>query len=194
MNNLKLVALAALMTFGAAAAQDVAVEKKVEIRIMTSGDGGDDATSVHWVSDDTGFDMEDLAVGESRTLDNESGKTVTVTREEDGFSFNVDGKTITMPVMGPHGPHMAFHGAPGDPMEPGEPLAPGDPVDIDVRIMGAPHHADGVTIISGKPLDDSVKESIRSVLISAGNDEEVIFIDGSDGGRHMTVKKVEILR
>ncbi len=39
-----------------------------------------------------------------------------------------------------------------------------------------------------------MKESIKSVLISAGHDEEVRFIDGSDDGNHFRVikKRVEV--
>lgn len=186
MNILKLAALAILMTFGAAMAQEV--EKKMEIRVVVAGDGSDEASEVHWVSDDMDFDMEDLAVGETRTIESESGKTVTITREEEGFSFDIDGKTVMMPDMGAHGTHMAFIGE-GGPHE-----------EIDVQVMGGDahvmraHHPDGITIVSGKALDDSVKESIRSVLISAGNNEEVTFIDGSEGGKRIMMKKIEITK
>ena len=56
------------------------------------------------------------------------------------------------------------------------------------------HHPEGVTIISAEPLDDSVRESIRSVLISAGNDDEVTFIDGSanDGQVRVIKKRIEV--
>jgi hypothetical protein len=190
MNTFKLAALAILMTFGAAAADEVEVEKKMEIKVMVSGDGEGDATEMHWISNDMDFEMEDLAVGESRALETESGKSVTITRAEEGFSFDVDGKTIMLPGMGGHGSHMAFIGEPGK---------PGAPMDIDVEMSGGPHimrahHPEGITIVSGKPLDDSVKESIRSVLISAGNGEEVTFIDGSEDGRHVMMKKIEIIQ
>ena len=83
-------------------------------------------------------------------------------------------------------------------------LIPLPPLDggesVDVRVIGGGMHVmeghatDGVTIISGEPLDDSVKESIRSVLISAGHDDEVQFIDGSGDGEHVRVikKRIEI--
>ena len=64
-------------------------------------------------------------------------------------------------------------------------------MDSDVHVMTA-HHPEGVTIVSGQPLDQSVKDSIRSVLISAGNNEAVTFIDGSEDGRRVMVKKIEI--
>ena len=183
MKLLILAALAALMTFGTASAQDV--EKKMEIKVVVSGDGSDEASEMHWVSEDMDFDVDDLAVGESRTIENESGKTVTITRADGGLSFDVDGKTVMVPDMGEHGTHMAF--ADDGAMQ----------EDIDVQVIGdahvmQAHHPEGVTIISGTPLDESVRESIRSVLISAGNDEEVTFIDGSEDGRHVVVKKIQI--
>lgn len=185
MNTLKLAALAILMICAAAQAQEV--EKKMEIKVIVAGDSGEDASEVHWVSDDMDFELQDLAVGETRTIESESGKTVTITRAEEGFSFNVDGKTVEMPDMGAHGTHMAFVGEGG--------MHETIDVDVtsDVHVMRA-HHPEGVTIVSGKPLDDSVRESIRSVLISAGNNEEVTFIDGSEGGKRVMVKKIEIIQ
>lgn len=186
MNTLKLAALAVLITFGAVSAQEV--EKKMAIKVVVAGDEAGDATEIDWVSNDMDFDLQDLAVGETRTIDSESGQSVTVTRVDDGFSFDVDGETVVLPDMGGHGAHMAFIGEPGAPLE---------PMEVDVEVMSGghvmqAHHPEGVTIVSGKPLDDSVKESIRSVLISAGNNEEVTFIDGSGTGKHVMVKKIKI--
>ncbi len=182
MNTLKLATLAVLLVFGGAAAQEV--EKKMQLKVMVTGD---DASEINWSSDDVDFDMQDLAVGEIRTIESDSGKTVTITRAEEGFSFDIDGKTVMMPDMGEHGTHMAFVDADGL----HEAIDIDVDIDNDVHIMRA-HHPDGVTIVSGKPLDESVKDSIRSVLISAGNNEEVTFIDGSEEGKRVMVKKIEI--
>ena len=173
MNTLKLAALAVLLAFGAATAQDV--EKKMQIKVMVAGDGGDGSSEMHWSSNDMDFDLQDLAVGETRTIESESGKNITVTRAEDGFSFDIDGKAVMMPDMGAHGTHMAFMGDGG--------IHEAIDIDVtsDIHVMKA-HHPEGVTIVSGKPLSDSVKDSIRSVLISDGNDDEVTFIDGSEDG------------
>jgi len=183
MNTLKLVALIVLLAFGTTMAQEV--EKKMEIKIKVA-DGNDETSAVHWSSDDMDFDMQELEVGETRTIESESGKTVTITRAEEGFNFDVDGKSVMMPDMGVHGTHMAFvdDGAMREAID--------VDVETDVRVMQA-HHPDGVTIVSGKPLDQSVKDSIRSVLISAGNDEEVTFIDGSENGKRVMVKKIEVI-
>lgn len=181
MNRLKLAALATLLVFGAAMAQEV--EKKMQIKVIVAGD---QASAVNWTSDAMDFDMQDLAIGESRTFENDSGESVTIMRAEEGFSFDVDGETIMMPDIGAHGTHMAFVDAGG--------IHEAVDIDIDanVHVMTA-HHPEGVTIVSGKPLDQSVKDSIRSVLISAGNNEEVTFIDGSEGGRRVMVKKIEVI-
>ena len=96
--------------------------------------------------------------------------------------------------------HMAFVSADGDPgdIDVRVMKMDGDHEDIDIEVMGdgmhmmQAHHPDGVTIISGTPLDDSVKDSIRSVLISAGNNEEVTFIDGSGDGKQVRVIKKHI--
>lgn len=185
MKLLKLAVLALLMTFGAAQAQEV--EKKMEFKVVVAGDGNE-SSEMHWESHNMDFDLQDLAVGETRSIESESGQAVTVTRSEDGFDFNIDGETVSLPHMGPHARHMAFADTDGT----------HENVDVRVIRRGPPHPArphspDGVTIISGKPLDDSVKDSIRSVLISAGNNEEVTFIDGNDRGKRVMMKKVEIV-
>lgn len=199
MKMIRLAGLALLLAFGFAAADDA--EKEMQIEIVVAGDG--DATAINWTSDDAGFSLEDLEVGESRTLESNDGEPVTVTRTEDGFAFAVNGETVTVPDMGHHAPHMAFIDADGAAADVNVEVMhmPDDAVNVEV-IGGAgmmrAHHGDGITIISPKPLDESVRESIRSVLISAGRDEEVMFIDGSGGeeGHHVKVirKQIEITK
>ena len=198
MKLMKLTALAMLLAFGVVMAQEV--EQKIELKIMVSDDGSGDDNEIHWVSDD--LDLDDLAIGESKTITGESGREVTVTRTDDGMQFDIEGETVVVPDMGAHGTHMAFVSADGDPGDIDVRVMKMDGVheDIDIEVMGdgahmmQAHHPDGVTIISATPLDDSVKESIRSVLISAGNNEEVTFIDGSGDGKqvHVIKKHIEI--
>jgi hypothetical protein len=187
MKTLKVAALAILMIAGSAIAQDE-IERNIEVKVIVDDDGSGDMSAIHWASKGMDFDMQDMAVGETRNIDSESGKAISVTRTEDGFSFDIDGKTIDMPGMGGYGTRMAFLDTDG----------PGENIEIDV--MGGlhkmrPHMADGVTIVSSTPLDDSVRESIKSVLISAGNDDEVTFIDRSQGGKRvfMMKKQVEVV-
>ena len=42
----------------------------------------DDSTSFHWVSDDSGFDMQNMQVGETHSIVDESGRSVLITRQE----------------------------------------------------------------------------------------------------------------
>jgi hypothetical protein len=198
MKLMKLTAIAVLLAFGVVTAQEV--EKKIELKVMVSDDGSGDDKEIHWVSDD--LDLDDLAVGESKTITGESGREVTVTRTNDGMQFDIEGETVVVPDMGAHGTHMAFVNADGDPGDIDVRVMKMDGVheNVDIEVMGdgahmmQAHHPDGVTIISRTPLDDSVKESIRSVLISAGNNEEVTFIDGSGDGKqvHVIKKHIEI--
>jgi hypothetical protein len=199
MKVIKLVAAAIFLCLGTAYAQDM--EKKMHMKVVV--DNGDGPNVVSWAAD--GEDFNDMAVGETRTLGTDSGEDITVTKTETGLEFNVNGETVVVPEMGDHGTHMAFVNADGVHTLDGdidvEVIGVDGHESVDVRVIGGGAHAlpvheamDGVTIISPTPLDDSVKESIRSVLISAGNDDEVRFIDGSGDGEHVKVirKQVEI--
>ena len=106
---IRLAGLALLLAFGTAVADDV--EKEMQIRIVVAGDG--EAMEFDWTSDDAGFSLGDLEVGESRTLENGDGEPVTVTRTEEGFAFDINGETVTVPDAGAHAPHMAFVDANG---------------------------------------------------------------------------------
>ena len=175
MRFLVLAVFATLTGFGVAAAGEA--EKKVEIKVVKTGGGAD--TDIHWVGN--GTDIDDLDVGESKTL--EDG--VVVTRGTDGLTIDVDGEIIVVPDINDHGTKMAFVGNSG--LE----------EDIDVRVVrmhdgGKQHHVrrahtleNGIMIASGEEIDADTQETIRSVLATAGYDNEVHFVD--PGERHVTI-------
>lgn len=191
MNYWKLAVLAILLALGAAHADEV--EKTVEMKMVVTGD---DHETITFDSNAAGFEPSDLAVGETRTIPNDSGRAITMTRTESGLQIDVDGKTIELPDVGAHGEHMMMVDAIDvdvDVTHTGTMALP-----VDVEVLGShairAHGPEGVTIISEEPLDASVRESIRSVLISAGIDKEVSFIDGSEQRRHIKIiKNVETL-
>lgn len=191
MNYWKLAVLATLLALGAAHADEV--EKRVEMKMVVTGD---DHETITFDSNAAGFEPSDLAVGETRTIPNDSGRAITMTRTESGLQIDVDGKTIELPDVGAHGEHMMMVDAMDvdvDVTHTGTMALP-----VDVEVLGShairAHGPEGVTIISEEPLDASVRESIRSVLISAGIDKEVSFIDGSEQRRHIKIiKNVETL-
>ena len=190
-NTLKLAAAAVVLAPVALLADDIAtpVEEHVETTVIFAGDAHD---AMNWTSAGPGAD---LAIGESRVIENESGRTVTLTRTEEGMHVDVDGNTVVVPDVGAHTSHIEL-------------VQAGD-IDVQVDNGGMPDtiaismagtHAiraeppSGVTIMSSEPLDSSVRESIKSVLISAGIDEEVRFIDSSEiANRVHVIKQGETL-
>ncbi len=186
MKTLKVLAWAVTLIFSATAAD---VEEKRIMKIVVAGDSSRDSTAFHWTSDDADFDMQGMQLGETRSIVDESGSSVLITREAEGFKFDVDGETIIVPDFDIDGAHMAFVG--------GSDFS----TDVDIEIIGDHHKMSagdtgGVTIISGEALDASTQDSIKAVLQSAGRDDEVIFIDGSSGadGKQVRVirRKIEI--
>ena len=186
MKILKLLAWAVILIFSAAVAD---VEEKRVMKIVVAGDSSGDSTAIHWSNDESDFDMQGMQLGETHSIVDESGRWVLITREAEGFKFDVDGETVVVPDFDFDAPHMAFMG--------GSDFS----TDVDVEILGgysmmSSHDSSGVTIISGEALDASTRESIKAVLQSAGRDDEVIFIDGSGAadGKHVRVvrKNIEI--
>lgn len=143
-------------------------EHRTQIKIAVDGDGMDHQF-IEFDGSDSDIDLQSLEVGESKTLTDTGGKEVTVTRTEKGLEFDVDGETIEFDHLpgGMHGKH-----------------------DIDIEIDGREMHkdirviktdsSDGVTIISGSEIDADTRAKITEVLKDAGEDGEVMFLDGSE--------------
>jgi len=180
----KTAMLAVMLVFGVATADEV--EKRVEVQVVVAKDGEE----INWTSSGTDFGLDELAVGDTRTIESDTGQPITVTRTADGLSFEINGETVAIPDVGSDGAHMTFAGHSGEHKNIDVHVIKMDGDDVDIEVMShdavaiQAHPADGITIISGSPLDDSVRETIRSVLISAGHDDEVTFIDGSGTGEH----------
>ena len=189
MTLFKLTMLTVAMLVGIAFADDDAA-RTTQFKMIVDSDGsGSDSTMV-WSSDQMDFYLDDLASGETRTFTGESGEAVTISRNDSGYTFNVAGESIDIPNLDldrdSHGAVMKYVSIDG--MD----------HDFDVEViedsisMLAMPADEGIVIISPEPLDSSVKESIKSVLISAGKDDEVTFIDGSHHERHVMVVKKDI--
>ena len=188
MKTLNLAALAVTIIFGTALANAQETEHEIKMQIIVTGDGSDGENVINWTSNDPNIDLQNMQIGESQAIVDDSGRSILVTKEAEGLRFDIDGESIVIPDFGEmenvHGTTMAF--ASTDGMQTID-------HDIDVQIIGAGHAmaspvTDGVMIITSEPLDASTQETIRSVLLSAGNDDDVTFIDGSDGGSGPHVK------
>lgn len=149
--------------------------------------GHDSGEGVHFFldSDDLGFDLDELQVGETRSVVDESGKSILITRNEDGYTFNVDGEIIELPHIDDEdngGMHWVSKDGDND-------ISVRVVSDVKVRALDEQH---GTVIVSPKPIDEATQQAIKSVLESAGYDSEVEFIDSEGGDHHnIKVKKIE---
>lgn len=156
-------------------------EVKTKIAIAVIDDSSDGEVRIELDSDTMGFNLHDMQEGENRSIVDKSGRTILVTRNENGFTFNVDGKSIDMPAF-----DGAHHGSIW--------LEGGHSENVDVRVLHKMHKMDGestasmdgIMIMSGKPIDDATQQAIKSLLESAGHGSEVHFVDhdGPHGGPH----------
>jgi hypothetical protein len=130
------VSVAAIGLFGVAIAQD---QTRVQIEVIAD-DTDHEAVRIELDSDDMGFNLHDMQEGENRSIVDKEGRAILVTRNADGYSFDVDGKTIDMPLM-----VSGHHGK-----------------------VAKSVHMDGTMIMTGKPVDEATQQAIRSLLESAG--------------------------
>jgi len=156
------------------------------MKIAIIDDDGNSETRIELDGDDLGFNLHEMQVGENRSIVDKDGRSILVTRGEDKFTFEVDGKTIDMPLFDGH--------EGGNVWVSKHDFAPD--VDIDVRVMHdgmAPRAMglEGVMIVSEKEIDAATQQIIRTALESAGH-ENVHFAGGNEGGPHQVhvIKKV----
>ena len=168
MNYLKTTAsTVAILCFAAASVASEDVQTKMRIAVVD--DGADNEIHLDLDSAEMGFNLHDMQVGENRSIVDESGQSILITRKEDGFVFDVDGKQIELPNF--DGDH---HGAVWVSADHGE--------DVDVHVMkdvrfAAADSMDGIMIMSGKPIDEATQQAIKSLLESAGHGSDVNFIN-----------------
>ena len=159
------VSVAAIGLFGVAIAQD---QTRVQIEVIAD-DTDHEVVRIELDSDDMDFNLHDMQEGENRSIVDKDGRAILVTRNADGYSFDVDGKTIDMPLMAD-----GHHGK-----------------------VGKPVHMDGTMIMTGKPVDEATQQAIRSLLESAGHGSEVRFVDREGIHEkhqvHVIEKRVEIV-
>lgn len=185
MNAKQTATLLATFLFAAAAYAGEKDHQKIEIQVIA--DDGVGETHLTLDSDDLGFSLEDMQVGENHSVTDNAGRPVLITRTDDGYSFDVDGKTIDMPAFGKHRDHGDANVwiSKGD-MAPHEGGAP--------HVMIEKMDGEGVMIFSGKEIDGATQQIIRTALESAGH--ENVHFAGGDGdaphGVHVVKKVVEI--
>ena len=89
------ISLVAVGLFSAAVAQD---EARVKIEVRTD-DGDGENVHIALDGDDLGVNLHDMQEGENQAIVDEQGRTILITREADGFRFDVDGKSVRMPLL-----------------------------------------------------------------------------------------------
>ena len=97
-----LISLILIGAFSVALAQE---EPRVKIVVATD-DGNGEGIHMQFDSDDVGFDLHDMQEGENQAFVDELGRTILVTRSADGYTFDVEGKTIKMPLIDDDHKHM----------------------------------------------------------------------------------------
>jgi len=151
-------------------------EHKMKIEVAVSGDGEE---HFEWHGD--GSEIDDLEVGESKTIVDEDGNEITMTRTENGMEIEVDGENIEImnvghdidvDVLHEKGANVFIHGE-----------HESEDVKIEshksVKIIKT-HDSDGVTIISSDEIDEETRARLEEVLKDAGKEGTVMFIDGSE--------------
>jgi hypothetical protein len=146
-------------------------------------------------SQDAGFNLHDMQVGESRTITGESGETALVVRTEDGFEFDINGKKIQMGDVGAaHGFAIAQSQHHADAL-----INMDEDVHVEHAIkvikVGSVDSENVVTIIAPNSLDETTQQQIRDVLSTSGHTGEVMFIDtNSAHGDHASMERVHIIK
>ena len=95
MNSTRWAATAVALALAAAATAGEPQHMNFAIAI----DDGDGPVALNLDSEDMGFSLHDLQVGETRSIVDDTGRNVMVTRTAEGYTFDVDGKKIDLPML-----------------------------------------------------------------------------------------------
>lgn len=141
--------------------------EEMQMKIAVVKDGGDGDVRIELDSDDIGFNLDELQEGESRSVVDKSGQSILITRTAEGYTFNVDGETIDMPMIGGDHDGLVWIGEDGD-------------TDVDFHVMRkakfiGEDRMGGTMIMSAEPIDETTQQLIKSALESAGHEAEVHF-------------------
>jgi hypothetical protein len=166
-------------------------KQETKIKVEINDDGSGEQTFV-FDSQDAGFDLQSMQVGETRSVTDRNGTTANIRRTEDGFELDLNGKTLELPDMQTHEGMHREHDV--------QVLIDSDDVDIakgaekvkKIKVMrsGA---ANGVTIISGSEIDTATRERIAEVLKDSGHKGEIMYIDDESlAGEHQAGARREV--
>jgi hypothetical protein len=183
----QIAVFAAMAMFAMSAWSGEEVEHKMSIAIIES----DSDSEILIELDGADIDLQNMQIGENRSIVDDDGRSILVTREEKGFTFNVDGKIVEMPDF--------LHNEEGNVWISGDDHMKNITVDVQMLHgdMAARSMMDSETvmIVSGKEIDASTQDVIRVALQTAGH-ESVEFIGGGDEdgphGVHVVRKVVEL--
>lgn len=151
-----------------------------ETKVVIVNDDGAGETRIELDSQAMGFDLHGMQVGENRSVVDKQGRNVLITREENGFRFDVDGESVTMPLLNESHGNTVWVRKSADGTD-----------DVDVHVVremhGGPRRMHdgprrpmkGTRIISEQPIDAATQAEIEALLESAGHSGEVRFIDRS---------------
>lgn len=155
------VALAGLVAMGSGIADEPKIQQHsvYELKVV-NGDGA--PIDVRLDSDELGFDVFDLAEGDSHSFTTDDGRPVTISNVEGEIWLDVDGELTEL--SGLHGGRHAM-----------KMLDLGSDNAALGHAMGIHHR--GITIRSGDPLDEETKARIVQANQDAGVDQEIFFAE-----------------
>ncbi len=177
-----------LLAMALGLASSAFASEETHMKIAVVKDDGDGDIRVELDSDDIGFNLDELQVGESRSVVDKSGQSILISRTADGYTFNVDGETIDMPMLGGDHEELVWVDEDGE-------------TDVDFHVMRkakfvGEDHMGTTMIMSAEPIDETTQQVIKSALESAGHEGEVHFVthEMHHKGRHGDGHQVKVIK